>query len=156
MRTEQCDRRSAQSPEPSPRADDEREVKPGFLEAAKCLAVGLRVGASAIPICFVGAVFFFMLRDLGIFLLLVLIPIGAVYAWWVTRKYLAHEVNEHRAAVAFAARYFFVGSALGFILTLCASDVAFNTFFGGWIGAFVGGLGGALQGRLDRQRRASG
>jgi len=123
-----------------------------ILELAKCVVVGLAVGASGIPLYIVGTGFFFALRDMGIFILLLLIPLGALCTWLVTRKYLAQGTNRFRGAIAFGARYFFLGSAIGFILTGSACDVAQNTFFGGSIGIMIGSLGGAFQGWIDSRR----
>jgi len=133
----------------------EHRVESGFTAAAKCLVVGLAVGSAGIPICFLGFLFFFSLRDLGILLLLFLIPFGAICTWRVTRKYLAQETNRFRGAIAFATRYFFLGSLVGFFLVGSACDVAFTTFLGGSIGALIGGIGGAFQGWLDHRRQDS-
>ena len=118
---------------------------------AKCIFVGLAVGLVWLPLCFLGSLFFFGLRDAGIFLLPFLIPVGAICTWFVTRKYLRQETNRFRGAVALGARYFFLGAALGFFLTGYACDVAGTTFFGGAVGAMVGSLGGAFQGWLRPQ-----
>jgi hypothetical protein len=155
-RTEQRKMTTAREPDQSPWATSKgHRVKSGFTAAAECLALGLAVGSAGIPISFLGALFFFSLRDLGILLLLFLIPLGAICTWWVTRKYLAHETNRFRGAVAFACRYFFLGSFLGFMLAGCACSVASTTFLGGSIGALIGGVGGAFQGWIDERRRSS-
>jgi hypothetical protein len=126
----------------------------------KCIFVGLTVGFAWVPLCFLASLFFYGLRDAGIFLLLLLIPVGALCTWWVTKKYLLQETNRFRGAIALGARYFFLGAALGFFLAGCACDVCSTTFLGGAIGAMVGSLGGAFQGwlwpRTPAVPRASG
>ena len=59
--------------EPYHRPQDESEshrTESRLTAAAKCLVVGIGVGSVGIPLCFLGALFFFMLRDLGILFLL--------------------------------------------------------------------------------------
>ena len=119
----------------------------------KCVIVGLSVGAIGGVWCGVGAVFFYALRDLGIFVLLFSIPAGAFFAWRITRRYLARETNRARAAIAFGIRYFFLGAALGFLLTAYAEEIAIRTFFGGAVGAMIGSIGGAFQGWLSSGKK---
>jgi hypothetical protein len=119
-----------------------------LTEIMKCIFVGLVVGLVWLIPCLVGSLFFFAMRDVGIFLLLLLIPVGATYTWIVTKKYLLKETNRFRGAIALGARYFFLGAALGFFFAGCACDVSGTTFFGGAVGAMVGSLGGAFQGWL--------
>jgi hypothetical protein len=114
----------------------------------KSMLIGLGVGLVWLPLCFLASLFFFTMRDLGIFLLLFLIPIGAIIAWIWTRKYLRQEQNQLRGAIGLSIRYFFLGAFLGFFLSCCACDVAFTTFFGGTIAAMIGSIGGAFQGWL--------
>ena len=76
----------------------------------RCVLTGLGVGTAALPLCFLGSVLFFGLRDIGVFLLLALIPAGAICTWLGTRKYLAQATSPFRWILAFAGRYFFVGS----------------------------------------------
>ncbi len=119
-----------------------------FRSLCKTIGIGLAVAAVWFVLCFIGGLFFFALRDIGIFALFFGIPIGGFVSWFRTRKYMLAEMNPYRGAVAFAARYFFVGAFFGFILAGCACDVAFTSFLGGFVGASVGALGGAVQGRL--------
>ena len=117
-------------------------------EITKCFLVGLAAGLAWMLLCFVGSIFFYCLRDAGIFLLLLVIPAGAIVTWIMTKKYLKKETNRVRGAIALGARYFYLGAALGFFMASCACDVANTTFLGGFIGATVGSLGGAFQGWL--------
>ncbi len=97
-----------------------------LLQAAKWTLIGLQVGLLGLFLCLVGAVAFYALRELGIVLLLFLIPLGAFFTWRRTRRYLAENADDDRYAIAYAARYFFLGAALGFLFSGCACGVAYN------------------------------
>lgn len=119
-----------------------------FAGLTRSIAIGLAVGIAWLPACFLACVFFYALRDFGILLLLPSIPAGAIITWLATRRYLQHETNPFRGAIALSARYFFLGAAVGFFFAGCACSVANTTFLGGAVGAMVGSLGGAFQGWL--------
>jgi len=125
------------------------------LSMVKCVTIGVMVSACGIPLCMIGAGFFFPLRDMGIFLLFFLLPAGALCTWLITRKYLAQKANRVRWAIVFGIRYFFLGAVLGFMLAGCACDVAFTTFLGGSIGIIIGSLGGAFQGWINSKKNIS-
>ena len=127
-----------------------------LVAIGKCIIVGMAVGLVWVPLCFLLQVIFYWLRDLGILLLLILIPTGAFFTWRVTSAYLALGANRIRGAVALGSRYFFLGAGVGFLLSGYASSVSFTTSLGGAIGAMCGSLGGAFQGWLQsRQRHAA-
>jgi hypothetical protein len=128
-------------------------MESNIVALTKCVIVGLSVGLSGAVLCVLGSLFFYALRDLGIFILLFLIPVGALFSWRVSRKYLAQGTNRTRGAIAFGIRYFFLGAALGFVLTAYAEQIANHTFFGGAIGFTIGSLGGAFQGWLSSGKK---
>jgi hypothetical protein len=146
------------SPKPDEPAPEQTGSKQLDSEASavgvvKCLLVGSGVGLAAIPICMVLQVFFYALRELGILLMLMLIPIGAIATWYVTRAYLRRSTNRVRGAVAFACRYFFLGAALGLFFLSCVCCATATALFGGVIGAISGGIGGAFYGWRHSRRQ---
>lgn len=138
-------------PMPSPFLENEA-ADSLLVGIGKCLATGFVVGAAGIPLCFLGGLLFCELRDLGIFLLMALIPVGGFFAWFSAGRYLARESNRLRGAIAYGTKYFFLGAFFGFIFAGCDCNIAPSTFVLGAIGTIIGSFGGAFQGWLDSRK----
>ena len=149
------------NPYSSPRAaSGEPREELLIVAVAKCVFVGAGIGLAGVALCFLVLLpILLTLREPGLLLLLVLIPIGAFYVRAVTKRYLAMGTNRLRGAIAFGARYLVIGSGLGLILKLIVgggiSDTPFVVFCGSAIGTMSGCLGGAFQGWLQSRTKAA-
>jgi hypothetical protein len=147
------------NPYSSPRVTSEEQRDEHLIVAlAKCVIVGTSVGFLGAGLCVLSLPILLSIREMGILLLLFLIPLGVWCMGVITRKYLSQGTSRLRGAVAWGARYLLVGAGLGLVLKLfviCGeiSDTPFIVFLGSVIGTMSGSLGGAFHGWLGSRRR---
>jgi Sec-independent protein secretion pathway component TatC len=116
------------------------------VSIAKCLMVGLQIGLAGVVLCVLAAMLFYVLRGIGFLILFVSIPVGGFFVWRGTRRYLDKDANRLRCAIAYAARFFIMGAAFGFLMTAPTPYVAFGTFLTGAGGMVIGAFRGAFCG----------
>ncbi len=134
-------------------SSDDSHQESLIIAIAKCVLVGLGVGVMGIGLCFVVLLpVLATVRELGLLLLLVLIPVGAFYLRAATTKYFLQEPSRLRGALAFGSQYLVIGCGIGLVFKLVVgggiSDTPLVMFCGSVIGTIAGSVGGAFQGWL--------
>lgn len=148
------------NPDSSPVAPSEESPNEQIIVGVlKCVAIGTGVGVAGITICFVLLLpVLLSIRELGLLILLVLIPVAAFWIRSVGKRYLRHHTNRLGGAIAFGLQYLVVGAGIGLFLKLFVvgggiADTPFVVFVGSVIGTMIGSLGGAFQGWIQVRRK---
>lgn len=127
------------------------------MALAKCIMVGIGTALLGVGVCMLSLPLLLSIRELGLAILLVLIPLGIWCSRVITRKYLARATSRSRGALAWGAHYLLVGAGLALIFKLfviggAISDTPFIVFVGSVIGTVSGSMGGAFHGWLASRR----
>ena len=97
------------------------------------------------------------MRELGLLLLLIVIPVAIFLNRRFTREFLAKSSSCFRVAIAFGIRYLIIGAGLALLLKLIVggeiSDTPFLIFCGSATGTLTGSVAGAFQGWIISQRK---
>jgi hypothetical protein len=156
------DERNNLYPSPSPvlRRPEKRRDEFLVIAVAKCILIGTGVGLAGIPVCFLVLLPILAFREVGLLLLLVLIPVGIYTTSVAARRYLAARMSCSRAAMAWALRYAVIGAGIAMFLKLFVvageiSDTPIIIFCGSVIGTVCGSLGGAFHGWLRSRQQGS-